>query len=88
MKIFPLTVIAAIITVLILVLPIYVKYAVKDEIYNQSITIPKKIICNRSWRRYQKNGKPGSFLKQRLDDSVELYNKGIIKKVLVCGDNG
>lgn len=88
MKIFPLTVITAIIAVLILVLPIYVNYTVKDEIYNQSITIPKKEFAIVLGAGVKKNGKPGSFLKQRLDDSVDLYNKGIIKKVLVSGDNG
>ena len=88
MKIFPLTVITAIIAVLILVLPIYVKYTVKDEIYNQSINIPRKEFAIVLGAGVKKNGQPGSFLKQRLDDSVNLYNKGIIKKVLVSGDNG
>lgn len=73
---------------MILVLPIYVKYTVKDEVYNQSITIPKKEFVIVLGAGVKKKCKPGSFLKQRLDDSVDLYNKGIIKKVLVSGDNG
>lgn len=34
------------------------------------------------------NGKPSPILKDRLKSALELYNKGIVKKVLVSGDHG
>lgn len=81
-------IITCIITTLILAVPVYVKYSVGRSIFQKSVNLPQKEFAIVLGAGVKKNGKPGSFLKQRLDDSVDLYNKGIIKKVLVSGDNG
>ena len=77
-----------IILILFLATPVYVKYSVRGSIFQKSVNLPHKEFAIILGAGVKKNGKPGSFLKQRLDDSVDLYNKGIIKKVLVSGDNG
>ncbi len=35
-----------------------------------------------------KNGQPTPYLQTRLDETVQLYKQGTIKKILVSGDNG
>ena len=34
------------------------------------------------------DGTPGEFLRKRLDTAIELYNDGLVDKLLLTGDNG
>lgn len=88
MKFRRIIVITGILMIIILAVPVYVKYSVGRSIFQKSVNLPHKEFAIVLGAGVKKNGKPGCFLKQRLDDSVYLYNKGIIKKVLVSGDNG
>ena len=79
--------------ILILMIPLFVVLATHDDLYFQPLNSSKRagvesrefgIILGAGLR---KNGTPGSYLRQRLNDGIELYELGKIKKILLSGDN-
>ena len=69
-----------------LIINIYVYLSINNQIVNKTDKKDKYdaiIVLGASlWK-----GEPSPLLKERLDKAIELYNKGISKKILMSGDH-
>ena len=81
-------VLLAFFVVAILAVPFFVRSTVQKDIYKNADKIPQHEFGIVLGAGILSNGTPGTFLKQRLNDAVTLYEKGKIKKILLSGDNG
>jgi len=77
----------------LLLVPLYVKVVTYDLIFEQLENSSKRSGVEKKefgivlGAGIKSNGTPGSYLRNRLEDASELYNKGKIKKILLTGDN-
>lgn len=72
----------------ILSIPLYVKYSVRNKIFTNCNNLQRKEFAIVLGAGIKARGKPGFYLKQRLNDVVTLYKTGKVKKILLTGDNG
>lgn len=80
--------IVGILILMILAIPIYVKFSVRKTVFSNIKNVPKKEFAIVLGAGIKKDGTPGIFLKQRLDDAINLYEEKKVKKILISGDNG
>jgi SanA protein len=69
-------------------IPFYVKYKVRYKIYVNVENVEAKEFAIVLGAGIKKNGTPGSYLSQRLNAVLKLYEAKKIKKILLTGDNG
>lgn len=73
--------------VLSLLIFFHVKNNIRHDIFNDIENVKDKNIAIVLGAAI-KDKRPGNYLQYRLDDAVELYKRGKVKKILVSGDNG
>ena len=73
---------------IILSIPLYVNYTVRHTLFSHINNVEGKEFAIVLGAGIKKNGTPGSYLKQRLDDTYKLFNSKKIKKIVLTGDNG
>ena len=81
-------IVAVLITLLILSIPFYIKYKSRHKIFARIENVPKTEFVIVLGAAITLDNQPSSYLKYRLDDAIDLYKAGKIKKILVSGDNG
>jgi SanA protein len=86
-KIKPFLLIVVFIFIIILSIPFYVKFSVRNKNFVKISNIGAREFAIVLGAGIKVNGTPGSYLKQRLDDAVILFRNGKIKKILLSGDN-
>lgn len=74
--------------VLVLSVPFYVRMSTKHRQFSRVAQAPEKEFAIVPGAGIRTDGRPGFFLKQRLDDAFLLYKNGKVKKILLTGDNG
>ncbi|GAA4300927.1 SanA/YdcF family protein [Nibribacter koreensis] len=72
---------------LILSIPLFVNYSVRNKIFTEIIKVENKEFAIVLGAGIQSNNRPGVYLRHRLDDIVALYKAKKIKKILLSGDN-
>jgi len=88
MKLLKIVVVVVVLVLMILVMPFFVRHSVRTSLYSNVNNVPKKEFAIVLGAGIRKNGTPGNFLKQRLDDAVKLYKDKKVQKILISGDNG
>ncbi len=73
---------------LLLSIPFYVKLKARNKIFANIENINDKDFAIVLGAATSNNNQPGIYLKYRLDDAINLYKSGRIKKILISGDNG
>jgi SanA protein len=86
-KIKPFLLIIVFIFIIILSIPFYIKCSVRNKNFVKISNIGAREFAIVLGAGIKVNGTPGSYLKQRLDDAVILFQNGKIKKILLSGDN-
>ena len=79
---------AVIMAIILSIIPIYIHYKVRDQIFTKADNVPAKEFAIVLGAAIQDNGEPGLFLKHRLEDALTLYKTAKVKKILLSGDNG
>jgi len=72
----------------ILFINTYIKISTKNDIYTNTNSLPKYYTAIVLGARVYKSGQPSIYLKDRLNKALELYNNGIVKRILLSGDHG
>ncbi|TDE04286.1 SanA/YdcF family protein [Flavobacterium sandaracinum] len=72
---------------LILSIPLFVKYSVRNKIFSNVNNVDDREFAIVLGAGIKSNGTPGSYLTQRLNAALELYFSGKVKRILLTGDN-
>lgn len=72
----------------ILLIPFYVKYKARHNIFEELKNVKKTEFAIVLGAAIENNKRPGSYLKYRLDDVIDLFKARKIEKILISGDNG
>lgn len=72
----------------VLALPLYVKYKARHKVFSRVERVAPKAFAIVPGAGIKAGGRPGPFLKRRLDDALLLYKNKRVKKILLTGDNG
>jgi len=75
--------------IVILLINFYIVFSVKNQILSEDeYLILKDIDCIVVLGAGVRDDKPSPLLEDRLKKAIELYNKGISKKIIMSGDHG
>lgn len=72
---------------LILSIPLFVKYSVRNKIFSNVNNVEEREFAIVLGAGIKSNGTPGSYLAQRLNGALKLYFSGKVKRILLTGDN-
>ena len=68
--------------------PFYVKFKARHKVFTKVKNVEPKEFGIVLGAGIKNNGQPGSYLRNRLDDAILLFQNRKIKKILISGDNG
>lgn len=77
-----------IISLIISIVPFYMSFKMRKYIISDIMEVPGSYTALVPGAMVYGNGKPSPVLRDRLKSAIELYNKGIVKNILVSGDHG
>uniref|UniRef100_UPI0039A6C077 SanA/YdcF family protein n=1 Tax=Ornithobacterium rhinotracheale TaxID=28251 RepID=UPI0039A6C077 len=75
------------ICLVVLCIPFYTNYQASPYVKNKVSELSPRTFAIVLGAGLKNGGKPGYYLRNRLDDAIKLYQSGKIRKILISGDN-
>lgn len=81
-------IILVLISMIVSIIPFYISLRMNKFIISEISQVPKSYTALVPGAMVYGNGNPTPILRDRLRSALELYQKGIVKRILVSGDHG